>query len=249
MKKKIALTTAFLIILNLGELSFGQQIRKFTSTTGKEINASIVAATDSDVTLKLDNGKTTTGGIKFFSASDQEYIRTWVAQNPQEKKFGFEIKVTKERTGRDKSNSGNHIYTNENWVYKIQIENKSKSGNTGTPVSGATLEYNVLVSPKARMSVESSSPKDLTSSGRYRVLKGKISLPEIAYLGKSEHTTAVFPLNQSELAPGWYYTDGTKDEKKDDLEGILIQIVKETEILAEKKIGTQDLESARWTAP
>jgi hypothetical protein len=245
---KVANTTVLLFILSVCQVSFAQEKRKFTNSSGKEISASIVSASDTDVTLQLENGKTITAGLNFFSKPDQDYVKSWAAKNPAETKYSFDVKTTRNQSGRDKSTRSNTIYLREDWIYKMLLENRSKVGNKGVAVSGATLEYNIFVTPKVE-TMKSSSDDDITLSGRCRVQKGKITLPDIAYLGKAEFSSVKFPINHSELAPGWYYTDGSKDERKDDLEGIWIQVVKGKEILFEKKIGTKELDSVKWSAP
>ena len=61
--------------------------------------------------------------------------------------------------------------------------------------------------------------------------------------------TELIPITHSELAPGWYYADGTKDQHNDELEGIWIQIVEGDTVLFEKKLGSKAAAEAIWVAP
>lgn len=240
-------STIFLILFGFSHLASSQQLRDFSNTSGKVIKAAIVSATDTDVTLQMENGRTITGGISFFSKKDQAYIRTWLKENPPKLEYEFDIVATKSREDRKRSTEGNTIVTYETWLYKLKIENRTKPVQE---LSGLNLEYNIVMSPKARATnVSSRSEKGLASSGRYRIKKGKMSLPAIKYLERKEFGTSTFPLNKSELAPGWYYADGTKDERDDDLEGIWIKITHGGEVVLDKKIGSQSMDNISWSAP
>ena len=171
--------------------SYSQTLREFSNTSGKVIRASIVSATDEEVTLKLENGNVITGGVAFFSKKDQEYIKSWAKKNPTPIRYEFTIQTTKGRTNRDKNTRGTIHVTYEDWVYKIQIENRSKKGNSGTSIKGLQLQYNVVLSPQVRSQRSSGSQKPLQLSGRYHIKKGNLSVPAMDYLAKQEMVDSI----------------------------------------------------------
>lgn len=241
-------TAVFLIFLSLHQTTYSQ-VRNFSNKSGKVIKASIVSATADEVTLKMENGRTITGGVNFFSPEDQKYIKAWAKKNPIQIKYEFDIKASRSRTDRDKVSEGSTNVVYETWIYKITLENRSRAGQKGSPVSGLTLHYNIALMPKANAEKSRYLLKGAASSGRYAIKKGKVSLGTMPYLKRGEYSTDTFPINNSELAPGWYYADGTKDEKEDDLEGIIIKIMKGKDVVFEKSIGSKVLENLKWSAP
>jgi len=78
----------------------------------------------------------------------------------------------------------------------------------------------------------------------------KLSLEPIEYLRDIEVLTETIPIDHSELAPGWYYTDGSKDEKNDAFNGIWIRLVDEDgAIVAEARHGIPDGDPMPWIEP
>ncbi|MEM9017667.1 MAG: C-type lectin domain-containing protein [Verrucomicrobiota bacterium] len=246
-----------LLVASLGLLLFAsplaaqaEEIRVFTNSSGKTIRGSIVTATSEEVTIKLESGQTISGGVTFFSEMDQKFIQEWVKKNPTPVSYDFDVDMSRERTDRNKkTEDGNTIVTYENWRYKLTLENRSKIGNNGSDVDGLELHYNIVKVAKANANEARYLHKDMRSSGGFLTKSGKIKLPALEYLREKEFTTETIPINQSELAPGWYYTDGSKDEKEDEFEGIWVKIVKDNEPVFEKKLGNKGLEKAKWVNP
>lgn len=72
--------TVPLLMLLLSGLLEG---REFTGKNGKKIDAEIVSRTDTQVELKLKDGKTVKVAIDSLSSADQLYVKTW--EDPAEK--------------------------------------------------------------------------------------------------------------------------------------------------------------------
>jgi len=226
-----------------------EETREFTNSAGSKINATILAATESDVTLKLADGREITGGINFFSREDQDYISKWRELHPVEYSYDFEVDFTRDRTKRNKRSEGSTIVVYEDWRYKVKIENRSKSGNDGADVSGLELHYNIVKTARANAAEARSLHQGMVANRQNLIRAGKIELGKIGYLKETEVLTETVPINESELAPGWYYADGSKDEKSDDLEGIEVRIVKDGKVVFEEKSGSKDVQSGKWIAP
>ena len=75
--------------------------REFTNHSGQKLRAVIVSATDTEVTLKREDGGLVTGGISFFSSSDQTHIAKWREANPEQNAYDFDIKATRQRVVRE----------------------------------------------------------------------------------------------------------------------------------------------------
>jgi len=226
-----------------------QEMREFTNSAGAKINATILSATEAKVTLKLDDGREITGGINFFSKDDQDYIAKWRELHPVEYSYDFRVSFTRDRTKRDKRSEGSTVVVYEDWRYKVKIENRSKAGNDGTDVSDLELQYNLVKTARANAREARNQHQGMVANRQNLIRAGKSQIGKIGYLKDIEVLTETIPINESELAPGWYYADGSKDEKSDDLEGIEVKIVKDGKVIFEEKSGSKDVQSAKWVEP
>ncbi len=243
-----------LLILAAG-LSFASAVaraetfRDFTNHSGQKMRATIVSATETEVTLKREDGTQITGGISFFSAEDQTHIAEWRKANPVPYAYDFDIQATRQRVERRKSTEGNLIAVYETWKFSIKVENRSKTGNAGTAVEGIEVFYNLSKTAKSRARQARELHQGLIPAGGMLVKVGRADLGTIEYLKSKTVETEIIPVNHSELAPGWYYADGSKDEHNDVLEGISIQIRKDGKVIAEKALGTKTVTNAKWVNP
>ncbi len=226
-----------------------EEFREFTNSSGKTIKAVVISATATDVTLKMEDGRQLTGGVAFFSESDRQFIETWRKANPAKIAYDFEVTLTKDRAERRKTTEGNKIVVYESWKYGITVENKSKSGSSGVTASGLELRYNISKTAKADASQANELNQGLIPAGGLLIKAGSAKLGNLEYLRSVDIETEAIPVSFSELAPGWYYADGSKDEKNDELEGIWVQIVEGDSVLFEKKLGSKAAENAKWVSP
>lgn len=230
-------------------LAFGAEFREFKNTSGQSIQGKITSATDTEVTLQLSDGREITGGINYFSPGDQKFIAEWKKKHPAQIDYDFGVDFSRERTDRNEKREGNIEVTYEDWIYNITVENRSKDGNTGAAVSGLELQYNLIKTAKAKAREASYLHSDMSPSKGKMVKPGKVSLETMKYLDETKVSTEVIPITASELAPGWYYADGTKDEQNDEFEGIWIQIYKDGRKVYEAKHGTKEAELTKWVPP
>lgn len=226
-----------------------QDVREFTNSEGTKISGTITAATEKDVTLKLADGRDVTGGITFFSKDDQEYIAKWRKLHPQEFTYDFNVDVSRERTRRDKTTERQQIITYEDWLFKVKVENRSKTGIDGVDLRDLELHYNIMITAESRAQDARSQHRSMVPKGAGLIQAGKVSIDKIGYLRSTELKTDTVPVNASELAPGYYYPNGAKDNKKDNLKGIWVKIVRDGKVLFEKTIGSKDVNSGKWVDP
>lgn len=248
-KNQLLLATLFIATISIGNVysQTAGETRKFTSTSGKIITGKIVSGDSESVTLQLEAGNTITGGIQFFSGPDREYINNWIRKNPAPVKFQFEAKVTKRRSDRKEVQEGSVIVTYETWKYMLEIENRSRTTTKGAQLDNVEVHYNIFKQSKA--DANRSSSQKSGRSGKYEVITGKSTIGSMAYLDKKQLETKKFQVNESELAPGYYYSNGSKDNKKDDLEGIICKVIVDGKVVFEDKSGSRDLDTVRWVKP
>ncbi len=226
-----------------------EEYREFTNHSGQKMRAAIVSATEAEVTLKRENGTQVTGGISFFSAEDQSHIAEWRKANPSQQTYDFDIQAERKRVDRRKTTEDTLIVVYETWKFVIKVENRSKSGNAGTPVEGIEVFYNLSKTAKSRARQAGELHQGLIPAGGLLVRAGRMDLGTVEYLKSKTAETDLIPISQSELAPGWYYADGSRDEHIDTLEGLSVQIRKDGKVIAEKSFGTKAAASAKWVDP
>jgi len=226
-----------------------EAFRDFTNQSGQKLRAAIVSATNTDVVLKREDGSQVKGGISFFSQADQNYIAKWRSENQAAVNYEFDIQADKQRVSRDKATEGTLITVYEVWKYAIHIENRSKSGVTGADVDQLEVHYNLIKTARSLAKEAGATHRGLVPSGPFLVKAGKVALGTAEYLRKSDVETETIAINASELKPGWAYTDGSKGEKRDDLEGIAVKIVRNGKVIGEKTIGSPKAATAKWVQP
>ncbi len=229
---------AAVFLISLGTAcSVFADFREFTSHDGKTIRAEIVSASETEVKLRMEDGREINGGISFFSDSDQAFINKWREANFD---YRFEVDFTKKRNKRDKVQEGGStevVY--EEWYFDVSVENA-----TQTDLSNVEAQYKVYLSFAANADKRAKQP--LKSEGKYRVLSGKAAIPKIERLRSVNFSTTPFQIAHSELLPGWYYANGSKDEKHDDIEGLWVRIMHNGKMVHEYKSSGQALQSAKW---
>ncbi|MDF1659720.1 MAG: hypothetical protein P1U58_19045 [Verrucomicrobiales bacterium] len=247
------LLPTYLVIWVAVALSFStsqaEEFREFTNTAGSKLQGKVISATDSEVTLKLADGREISGGINFFSKADQDYIGKWLKENPVQIDYDFDVSLSRSRKNKREVNEGSIVSNYEDWEYKITLENRSKNGTTGTEVGGLVLHYNLVKTAKSKGREANQLNRALKPSGRLRVKPGTVMIPDLKYLEDTDLVTKTIPINLSELAPGYYYPDGTKDEQNDDFEGIVIKIMSKGKAVFETTHGSNAVENMKWMAP
>lgn len=222
--------------------SFSQsEVRSFSSPDGKTIKAQILGATESAVKLKLDGGRELDAAITAFSKADQDYIAEWRATNKPAVKYGFDVQYKRKRTEKEKRNEGAVVVTYEKWLYEVTVENESDSD-----LSGLELHYKIYKSAKADASEAMYRGEGLTREGDYLVMKGKVDLGTLQRLKSSTVQTGGIPLSQSQLDGNFYYIDGDKSNKKDELDGAWFKIFHDGKEVHEVKSSHAAVKNAKW---
>ncbi len=222
--------------------------RTFTNTAGKEVVAEMARATETTVTLKMGNGKEITANISMFSKDDQTFIAEWRKKNPSRINYQFDISFSKKRLGKTKRRGNSVTITDEEWSYKVKIKNLSKEGRTNALVKGLKVTYKVYRTrgADAAMNVSTNTSGSTTAEGKYLIVTETKDLADIPYLKETEFETSPVILSKSELDPGFYYPDGGKDNRKDELAGIWIKLYHADVQVGERQSGDAKANKVVW---
>ncbi len=240
MRSSMALLVTTLLSLH-GFAHAETELREFSNSEGKTIKARIVAASDQTVKLAVEGGREVEAGISYFSKADQDYITEWRKTNKPAIDYRFEIDYDKKRASRDTRREGPVEVTYETWLYKVEVENLSK-----VELSGLELHYKIYKTAKADANEARYLAEGLTREGPFLVRKAKIDLKPVAHLTSVNAETETMPISKSELDPDYYYTDGEKSNKKDEMDGFWIKIFHEGKEVHEIKSSHSALKNAKW---
>lgn len=191
------------------------EVRTFTSPDGRTLQAEIVSATPDSVTLKLGSGQVMTAPLSKFSQQDQAYVGQWLKTAPKNPappapdiRYDFAINFAKEKVGTRKSSAMNQTITQEEWICKMKINNRS-----GQTVDNVVANYMIFYSD--------------TGDGRpvVRRQSGQAQVGSIKHLQEVIVPTQSVNLAEYRLDGGFYFEDGTRARRKDNIEGLVVNIL------------------------
>lgn len=226
--------------------------RTFTDQKGRKIEAELVAVAGKKVTLRLTNGKDYTIPIGTLSKDDQFFVEVWADMEkksgagkagesgkstpviPDNIDYQFEFEVDKKRTKKGsmgKVQSG-EIRTDE-WGFEVEVENRSR-----VTLEGLEMSYRIYVDPKASAKVEIDSPP--------KFFGGRVKVNPVADRAIAMVKTKSVPLKILELDPDFVFTDGSRNDLEDDLEGVWIKLWHGKKKVAEYKSNNSTVKKAKW---
>lgn len=217
------------------------EFRDFSNPEGKTVKAQILGVTGDKVKLKLEGGREIETAATYFSKADQDYITEWRTKNASQVKYGFDVEYKRQRTEKETRNEGNVEVTYEKWLYEVIVENVSSAD-----LSGLELQYKIYKSAKADANEARYRGEGLSREGDYLVLKGKVSLGDLPRLKSTTVQTGSIPLSKSQLDPDFYYIDGDKSKKKDELDGAWFKIFHGGKEVHEVKSSHAAVKEAKW---
>lgn len=181
---------------------------EFTDLQGRKLDAEIVSATASQVTLKRNSDGRMFSNVPAsgFSEADQKFIADWAAANI---KYNLEVSYTKKKLSESKKRMNNTTYEQEVWVYKINVRNRM-------PVALSDLRVDYWCFRREDGGKGKGSARLETS--------GTITIPLLAGSGNVSVDTSEIILNKQKLDAGFYYTDGSKDIQADGMGGLAVRI-------------------------
>lgn len=198
--------------------------RTFTSSDGaKTIEAKIVSATATEVSIEMKNGQVVTSPLSKFSESDREFIAKWLETAPAAaapRNFACTPeRVLVEKKRRD---TNSHEVTEEWWAYDLPLENRG-----ATPAVDLEIRYRIYVK---------SEHEEQKNKKGYYIGHGILPVAKIEPRGRAKPRTMTVPVLKSSLKAGYEYKDGRRNRNSDELAGIWIKIfTKDGDFLWETK--------------
>lgn len=177
------------------------------------MEAKLTLVSGDDVYIERRDGLATKVDIAVFSKEDQNFIRAW-ARKQAIKDDSIEVRFT------------------------TDVENKSRWENNGTSIMRKTWKesYGIVLKNHSYMDLkniridylifkfEDALAAQKRSEGSVRRLTGSTKIPLIKAGEEATAITEKFPMLETKLEPGYYWTDGGKKTSKDDMHGIWIKV-------------------------
>ncbi len=185
------------------------QAREFTDSQGRKIDAEILAATETQVTLKrTSDGRSFTVPTNSFSSEDQAFIKQYAADNLN---YSFEIRHQKKKMDESKVDSGGMIGTIEKWGYEISIRNLSR-----VDVNSISAKYWIF-------------KKSMAEKGRMESViesSNSITLEPLARNATVIVQTKTIELARVRAKRGYYFKSG-ENSKSDQMSGLVLKLYKD----------------------
>lgn len=182
----------------------------FTDPQGREMHAKLTVVSGDDVFIERQDGLATKVDISIFSKEDQEYIRDWEKKAAWSKDIEIRFKT--------------HVSDREGWEgspveiktwkegYEAVIQNE-----TAFDMEEVRIEYRVF-------KFEDAIAAQKRSEGEIRKLKGSAKVGSIPAWSEESTETKQFPMQQTKLAGGYYFSSGGKETSKDKMEGVWVRV-------------------------
>lgn len=114
---------ALLLALFLSSPAFS---RTFTNQAGKSLEAEIVRATATTVTLRMNNTRTATIKIATLSEKDQEYVTEWLADQIPRLRFDPKM-VRSSKKSKSSSYYSSYSSTVQNIAFSVEVKNEDNA--------------------------------------------------------------------------------------------------------------------------
>jgi len=255
---RLPILGAFLALTLVLASPASAEMRTFTNSQGREIEAEVTGVSGTKVTLKLANGKSYTIPITSLSKPDQLYVKVWKDLDkgggatkdddsgkedtgtapapviPSNVSYSFEIDADKERVkkgSKEETDMGESRL--DEWIYQVELENRSR-----VKLEGLEMSYRIYVDPKASIKMTFDSPP--------KVYGGRVEVASVADGATVMVKTEEVPLKELELAPGYVFKDGSRNDLEDELEGIWVKIWHGDKKVAEFKSNNSTVKKAKW---
>ena len=209
--------------------------REFTDQQGRSMKAELINVIGSKVRIKRDDGATFNVTPNLFCEEDAEYIRIWMMTTLAERDSLLKINAKASGTKPQEVNMGTGIEA-EKWsgYYKIDLENESD-----IDLSEIHLEYVYLA-------FHMELGADKRREGKTQIVKGDLTIPRIKGRGEFAFDSVKCDMLNTELASGYVWADGGKDQSKDKLEGIWIRVYYSGRLIQEWSYPTNMVEKYSW---
>lgn len=234
-------TSLLLAILILAH-SDGIEAREFTDSSGRKIEAELVGYSGNTVIINR-GGKEFPVSATIFSLDDQEYIKGWIAENPDKARYSFGFYADLDRKSVSQSKAPGGMIDDKLKVipynYEMIVYNKGIA-----PAEDLEIRYEIYVEDFVdvrnnrftRMAVGGEK------SARTQVVPGKLPAMTIPANGRHDF--------ERDFNTEFYIDrDGGKTDAAatDKVIGVRIRVYKNGKLLAEHEEGEDDDKLAKTT--
>lgn len=183
--------------------------REFTDTKGRKLEGELIGVTSGQASIKrAADGKVFALPVAQFSDADQKFMAEFAGRNVH---HDFDVKITKTKLGKTKSQQGVVTMESEEWAYKVSLNNKSS-----TDLDNLRVDYWLF-----------RRDDDGKNKNAPRVQEsGTTQVAAIRRSAVHEFQTKSFMLNKEQLRADFYFPDGERNTKKDAAGGIALRIFK-----------------------
>lgn len=188
------------------------EFRTFTDVKGRQMEAKITRVSGEDVYIERSDGLNSKVDISVFSEADQAYINKWAYDALLESGI-FDVRFSTQRGDRNKYTNGGIEYDEYNLHYDVVITNNDYDND----FKDVKVEYLI-------MKFEDALAAKKKSQGALRRFQGSASCALIKAREEVRVSTEKFPMMETELEPGYVWTNGGKDSSKDVVKGIWVRI-------------------------
>lgn len=209
-------------------------LRTFTDTESRQVRAAVVRATDSEVWIRRDDGRTFRISLTRFSEKDQKFVLDWRRSQALMAPNAVEIAARRFPDGpRRTQHSESHTVIEERFGYVVTITNRSPY-----ELADLTVEYRFFI-----------REGELGATGQNRSVRhhdGNGKIESIPSRGTAEIKTTAATLTASRLKPGWAYRNTNQRNTKDDLRGICVRVREKGKVIAEFSQPGNLMETEKW---
>jgi len=210
--RHLQLLLIFLIPIGILEAA-DSVFRTFSDSQGREMDAKVTLVSGDDVYIERRDGLTTKVKISIFKKEGQDFIRDW-ARKETLKNDAIEVrfKTDVEDKSRWGSNGGGIMRKTWKESYEIVLTNDSQMD-----LKDIRIEYLIL-------KFEDAMAAQKRSEGAVRHLVDETKVSFIKAGGEISAETKKFPMLETKLESGYYWTSGGKETSEDEMRGIWIKV-------------------------
>ncbi len=195
------------------------EVRTFTDTQGRTLQATLLEATATNVRIQRDDGRIFEIERSTLSADDNAYVTDWLWKRA----FvfgGVEISPRRVRLETDRIETKSRLIKTETWCYKIIVKNGSR-----IRLDGLAVEFEVF-------HVDDTLREDKRKRPR-KIQRGRLALGTLEPGASAEVQTPGLELEVTQLKAGYRFSESNKRRIEDSLEGIRVRVLHRGSVLAE----------------
>lgn len=207
--------------------------RTFTDDQGRQIQAALIRASDSEAWIRREDGQTFRVALTKFSEEDQKYVAEWRRTEAITAPTAIEFAARRFNDGRRTTSSESTITSIEVYGYEITLTNRSPY-----QLSDLEIEYRYFI-----------WEGDVGATGQNRRIRhqdGRTRIDSLPPRAQAEFKTDTTTLRSTRLKPNWSYSNSNQRRTKDDLRGVWVRVRDKGNLIAEFSNPAGLMETESW---